>query len=291
MRVVLVANPQKDDAVGASRRLANLLAPRATVVELIEPTPDSLAAARPDMIVVLGGDGTILRVAQAIGELDAPVVGINFGKLGYLTSYQLDEFVAHADDILARRVPITQRLMLEGTAYRNVCGPDETITPDALAALPSAYRHRALNDIVINAGEPFRMIDLYLSVNGQETTTFRGDGLVVSTSSGSTGYSLSAGGPLITPDVHALVLTPICAHSLSFRPVVVSDTATIVVHPRRINPGSRVIFDGLNPQPLCERDALVVRRAPRALQLVEHPHMSHWKRLAGKLNWAQSPRQ
>jgi len=288
MRIVIVANPHKADAIAASRQVEKLLAARAEVRVLVEPDAAALAAAAPELIVVLGGDGTVLRIAQAVQNLDARVVGINFGKLGYLTSYQLDEFIAHADEILAGHVPVSARLMLEGTSHRNIVREDGTVDPGTAKVSRAVYCHSALNDIVINAGDPFRMIELQVYVNGQAAARFSGDGLVISTSSGSTGYNLSAGGPLITPEVHAMVLTPICAHSLSFRPVVVSDGATIIVQPRRVNEGTRVSFDGLNPQPMTGQDALVIRRAQRPLQLVEHPKMSHWQRLASKLLWAQT---
>jgi NAD+ kinase len=156
--------------------------------------------------------------------------------------------------------------------------------------LAARFSYTALNDVVINAGEPFRMIELEVQIDGAETAPFRSDGVLVATASGSTGYNLSAGGPLIAPDVRGMVLTPICPHSLSFRPVVVADTSTILVKAVRLNPGTAVNFDGQVSMKITEKDCVVVRRAPKPLRLVENPEMSHWGMLAHKLHWAQSPR-
>lgn len=286
MRIAIIPNLDKPDAVAASRTLAAQLASRATIMLLDDPA--GLNEACPDLMIVLGGDGSILRVAHAVCGLEVPVVGINFGKLGYLAAFSMNEFLHYLDVILAGRAPMSQRLMLEGAIYANGGASLQPLA--ALLAHPPKFRYNALNDIVVNAGQPFRMIELHVRIDEQETTTFRSDGVIVSTSSGSTGYNLSAGGPLISPDVHAMVLTPICPHSLSFRPVVLSDTVTIVIHPHRVNPGTRVSFDGQVGQALGEDECVIVRRAPKALRLIENPGMSHWRMLASKLQWAQSPR-
>jgi len=287
MRVALIPNLEKPDAVAASLDLEKLLAAKADVVVLRDPDHAELRAANANYVVVLGGDGSILRIAHAMAGIAAPVVGINFGKLGYLAAYSLDEFTQHADAILAGRAPVTERLMLEGSICRNGKLPQPHT---ALPLEPPRFRYAALNDIVINAGEPFKMIEIHVRIDDSEATTFRGDGVIVSTSSGSTGYNLSSGGPLITPNVHALVLTPICPHSLSFRPVVIADTSTVVLHPHRVNPGTKVVFDGQVVEPLSVEECVIVRRTPHPLRLVENPAMSHWQMLANKLHWAQSPR-
>ena len=170
--------------------------------------------------------------------------------------------------------------MLQGGIYKNGAAASELKPlPDLLAGKP-LHQHVALNDVVINSGEPFRMIELHVRIDEEETTTFRSDGVIVATSSGSTGYNLSAGGPLITPDVRAMVLTPICPHSLSFRPVVLADTVTIVIHSHRVNPGTRVSFDGQRLHPLEEDQCVIIRRGPNVLKLVENPTMSRWRMLA-----------
>ena len=288
MKIVLFANNRKPDALAAAQELYALLSDRADVVLLTSPETLAIVHAQPDLVVVLGGDGSILHVAPQVAELGVPVVGINFGKLGYLTAFSLQEFKWHLELLLSGKFVCSHRLMIQGALYDHL-GPIAPTWDELQLRQPRFARH-ALNDIVVNAGEPFRMIELHLRINGQESAGIRGDGVVVATSSGSTGYNLSAGGPLISPDVHALVLTPICAHSLSFRPVVLADTTTILIHAHRVNPGTRVNFDGQTTQPLSEGDCVVVRRTPKPLKLVENPSLSHWQMLATKLHWAQSPR-
>ncbi len=144
---------------------------------------------------------------------------------------------------------------------------------------------------MINAGNPFRMIELDVQIDEHETTTFRSDGVILSTASGSTGYNLSAGGPVVSPDVEAMVLTPICPHSLSFRPVVLACSSAVLIVPRRLNAGSKVNFDGQLTLPLEEDQCLLIRPAPGHLRLVENPKISRWQMLGQKLHWAQSPRQ
>ncbi|MEI8197366.1 MAG: NAD(+)/NADH kinase [Phycisphaerae bacterium] len=290
MRIALIANLAKPDAIAASHHLQKSMAARAQLIALKDPNTADLVAANPDLIVVLGGDGSILRVAHILAGMPTPVAGINFGKLGYLAAFSLPEFERYLDIILQGHAPVTHRLMLEGSIYPNGSAASElTPLPDLLAQEP-LFKHLALNDIVVNAGEPFRMIELHMRVNEQDTTTFRSDGVIVATSSGSTGYNLSAGGPLIMPGVPALVVTPLCPHSLSFRPVVLPDSATIVIHPHRVNPGTRINFDGQVTQRISEEECLVIRRAPHGLNLLENPALSHWRMLASKLHWAQSPR-
>lgn len=290
MRIGLIANSENRDAMAAAQTLLPMLRQRREchVAELIsEASEPALREWRPDLLIALGGDGTILRTARFIVGLTVPVAGINFGKLGYLAAFSMDQFQEHLELILAGRAPITERLMLHGAI-----GPaDGRAAAPRSAALPEQplFECVALNDIVLNAGWPFRMVELTVQINAQDTTTFRGDGLIVSTSSGSTGYNLSAGGPLISPDVNAMVITPICAHSLSFRPVVVPDQAVIGLQPRRVNAGTTVSFDGQVVQPLREHQCVLVRRAAKPLRLVENPALSHWRLLADKLAWARSP--
>jgi len=286
MRIAILANSRKPDALKAGRELLAEFKPRAVDAVLLDAWEEEglRGAAGADLVVVLGGDGSILHAAHAVAEMGAPVVGINFGKLGYLAAFSLAEFREHLDAVLGGAAPISERLMLEGCVHE---GAESLV--DVLAK-PPRFRHLALNDVVVNAGEPFRMIELHLRIDGQDTTTFRGDGVIVSTASGSTGYNLSAGGPLISPEVAAMVLTPICPHSLSFRPVVISERSTVLVQAHRVNPGTQVSFDGQIVHHLAERSVVVIRRAARRLKLVENPALTHWRMLGSKLQWAQSPR-
>lgn len=291
MRIALVPNREKADALAAAAELRDLLTPVADAVIATDSSAETLASLKPDLLVVLGGDGSLLAVAQAMAEIDVPVVGVNFGKLGYLAAYSIDDFRRHLPQILAGNAPMTERLMLQAGIY--LCGFDRATSQNVSEMLkqkPIAHAV-ALNDVVINAGDPFRVVELEVQINGARTTTFRSDGVIVSTSSGSTGYNLSAGGPLITPDVHAMVLTPICPHSLSFRPVVLADSAHVVIVPHHLNAGSKVNFDGQTTFPLREGECLLIRRWPKPLKLIENPEISHWQMLGAKLQWARSPSQ
>ena len=287
MRIALAPNLDKSDAVAAAQNLLESLRDHPGHDVRMMPTisREAFDAFDPDMLILLGGDGTILQAARFITGLRAALVGINFGKLGYLASFTVDEFRAQLPQLLSGELHISQRLMLDGTIINTA-----EIAATGEVERAAGFHCAALNDIVINAGIPFRMVQLTITINGEDTTTFRGDGLIVSTSSGSTGYNLSAGGPLISPDLQALVITPICPHSLSFRPVVVPAETEIRITPIRVNSGTHVSFDGQVSQPLVAGQHMVVRRTAKPLQLVENPTLTHWQRLGSKLHWAQSPR-
>ncbi|HUO06697.1 MAG TPA: NAD(+)/NADH kinase [Phycisphaerae bacterium] len=292
MKIALVPNPEKADAMAAAQDLLEELTARAHCELLPKPTRAGLSAFGPDLVIVLGGDGSILAIAQELVGMPVPVAGINFGKLGYLAAFSLVQFRESLDLVLAGKTPRTERLMLHGEIFRCNGKMHQGIQHIAeLEACERVAQGYALNDVVINAGDPFRMVELSVQIDEHETTTFRSDGVIVSTASGSTGYNLSAGGPLISPAVEAMVLTPICPHSLSFRPVVLACSSTVVLVPRKLNAGSKVNFDGQLTMPLTEHDCVVIRRAPTPLVLVENPTVSHWQMLGQKLHWARSPRQ
>lgn len=290
MRMALIANMDKPDAASAAQELAAWIphqAPGTHTRFITVARAQSLADFQPDMVVTLGGDGTILQTARVLLGQGAPVLGINFGKLGYLAAFSLEEFKTHLPAIVGNRMPLTRRLMIRGGIYPASADISHPGHPPAPAPL---FEHVALNDIVINSGAPFRMIEIKVLIDGHDTTTFRGDGLIVSTPSGSTGYNLSANGPLLSPDVSAMVITPICAHSLSFRPVVIADHALVRIEPVRVNEGTRVCFDGQLLEPLRPGQGVLIRRSAQTLTLVENPVLSHWRLLANKLQWATSPR-
>jgi NAD+ kinase len=156
-------------------------------------------------------------------------------------------------------------------------------------------RHRkfvatALNDAVVTAGSPFRMIELSVSADSDTGVRYFGDGIIISTASGSTAYNVSAGGPIIDANVEAFCITPICPHSLSFRPVVISSRSTVVIVARRVNAGTTLFCDGQATSALCAGDRVVIRRSPHDALLVENPSAREWHSLAEKLNWAAGPR-
>jgi NAD+ kinase len=233
--------------------------------------PDGLGrqaiAAASDLIIVLGGDGTLLSVAPAAARAGVPVMGINLGRLGFLTEIPVSEAVATLDRFLAGDAGLlSPRWLLE-----------------ARTAEISSY---CLNDAVITKGPVSRMIELVLGVDGRDVATVKSDGLIVSTPTGSTAYSLSAGGPIVHPRVPAIVVTPICPHMLSFRPLALPATSSVSV---RLLTGGEEVFltlDGQRGGAMAANDTVELCKAPFELQLVTSPKRSYYDLVKEKLGWA-----
>jgi NAD+ kinase len=219
-----------------------------------------------DLVVVLGGDGTFLSVAHAAARADVPVMGVNLGSLGFLTEIPLAEMTLALDAVLSGRTDIISPRMMLSTTFR---GKTEL----------------TLNDIVFNKAAKARMIHYVLSVNGLEIAALRADGLVVATPTGSTAYSLSAGGPILQPSVPAILLTPICPHTLSFRPTVVSSDSVIRVEVR--TPGEEVYLtlDGQRGGEMDSEGVVEIRKADHVLRLVTSPQRRYFGLLQEKLRW------
>jgi len=233
--------------------------------------PDGLEraeiAAASDLVVVLGGDGTLLSVAHHAARAGVPIMGVNLGRLGFLTEIPVSEAVPTLDRFLAGEAGlISPRWLLEGRTARDV-----------------SY---SLNDLVVTKGAMARMIELAIAIDGKDVATLKADGLIVSTPTGSTAYSLSAGGPILHPQIPAIVLTPICPHTLSFRPLAVPATSSIAV--RLLTGGEEVhlTFDGQRGGAFVRDDVVEVRKAPFELQLVTSPRRSYYDLVKEKLGWA-----
>ncbi len=229
------------------------------------------AAHRADLAVVIGGDGTLLASARAIGARETPILGINLGHLGFLTELRCDEI----DDVLAAalagRAPLERRPLL--AVSHNDNQPDD--------------QHLALNDVVISSSSAVRLFTLSLYIDAEWVTDYRADGLILSTPTGSTAYSLSAGGPVVVPSVDALLVTPICPHSLSQRPLVLPGTTRIrVVLPEgRPRTTVQATMDGQVAFPLLPGESVTVERAPFSSVLVRRPGRSFFGVLRSKLGW------
>jgi NAD+ kinase len=229
------------------------------------------AARRADLAVVIGGDGTLLASARAIGARETPILGINLGHLGFLTELRCDEI----DDVLAAalagRAPLERRPLL--AVSHNDDQPDD--------------QHLALNDVVISSSSAVRLFTLSLYIDAEWVTDYRADGLILSTPTGSTAYSLSAGGPVVVPSVDALLVTPICPHSLSQRPLVLPGTTRIrVVLPEgRPRTTVQATMDGQVAFPLLPGESVTVERAPFSSVLVRRPGRSFFGVLRSKLGW------
>jgi len=286
MKLFIVANCEKPKVQPALDALVRDLKGRAEIVGIDTDQNGDIDKANADAILVLGGDGTLLSTARKLHGRPIPVMGVNFGRLGFLASFTPEEFPRHLDLLLAGKLPIVRRAMLEAS----VIGSEVRTLDAAEVKAKRKFCATALNDAVITAGAPFHMIELELGANGDEGIRYFGDGVIVSTPSGSTAYNVSAGGPIISPDVEAFCITPICPHSLSFRPVVVSSSSSVVVQAVKVNEGTTLFCDGQASTKLLAGDRVIIRRSANDVLLVENPDSQKWRGLAEKLNWASSPK-
>jgi len=287
-RVFIVANVGKPPVGRALEEWRPWIAQRANIVGVETDGDYDLASVEADLVVVLGGDGTLLSVARRLSGRQVPLMGVNFGRLGFLAGFTPQDFQRHFEEHLRQELPISSRQMLEAS----VVAADQPFSCGDLKEL-ATYRKfvaTALNDAVVTAGPPFHMIELSIAADHDTGVRYFGDGVIVSTASGSTAYNVSAGGPIISPDVEALCITPICPHSLSFRPVVVSSRTTLLIVAVMVNEGTTLFCDGQASTRLLAGDRVIIRRSEHDVLLVENPDTREWRSLADKLNWAAGPR-
>jgi NAD+ kinase len=238
----------------------------------IEEVGDEEFQEKADLIVVLGGDGTMISTARLLGEREIPVLGINYGSLGYLTDFRIEEMFPALENILAGHYAIDRRVMLDIEHRRGA---------QTLAA------GRVLNDIVINKSVLARIIEIEVKLNEQYVNSFRADGLIVATPTGSTAYSLSAGGPIVYPTMNAVVLTPICPFTLTNRPIVVPDTAEISLRLMNENEGVVLTLDGQVGYRMETGDCAVIRKSAASFNLVQPPNRNYFDVLRNKLKWGR----
>jgi NAD+ kinase len=227
--------------------------------------------AQVDFLVVLGGDGTLLSTARAVGDLGVPILGVNLGGLGFLTATTLDEMLPAVEALLADRMAIDERMLLGARLVRGGQSIGEYV---------------ALNDVVITKSAMSRIISLSVAVQERYATAYRADGLIISTPTGSTAYSLSAGGPILFPTMDAVVLTPIASHTLTNRPIVLPGTSLIdvtVLTDQEV----MVTFDGQIGVTLRERDTVEVRKAGARVRLAHFPEKDFFSVLRTKLKWGE----
>lgn len=237
-----------------------------------EIRPDRTPTMNADLIVVLGGDGTMISAARIVGDADVLVLGINYGSLGYLTDFRIEEMFGALESIIAGEYEIDRRVMLEVEHWRE---REKLITG------------RVLNDVVINKAALARIIDIDVKLNELFVNTFRADGLIVSTPTGSTAYNLSAGGPIIYPSMNAVVLTPICPFTLTNRPIVVPDSATIELTLQNENEGVVLSLDGQTGYPMRAHDRIVIRKSKTTFNLVQPANRNYFDVLRDKLKWGR----
>jgi len=227
--------------------------------------------------VVLGGDGSILSAARLLTGPAVPVVGINLGKLGYLAAFSLEEFKEQFATILAGDARIERRLMLEAEV-RHKTG--------------EAKNYLLLNDVVVSGGQAHRMMGVQVEIDGEAVATYFGDGVIVATPTGSTAYSLAAGGPILAPGVEAILLTPICPHSLTNRPIVLRAESEIVLRAARHGGQEEAVcvIDGQEVVPLVGDDSVRLKRSARRFLLVENDARTGFGMMREKLRWSDLPK-
>jgi NAD+ kinase len=225
-----------------------------------------------DLIVVLGGDGTMISTARMVGDHEVLVLGINYGSLGYLTDFRIEEMTPALEAILRGEYDIDSRVMLHAEHWRG----DEMLA-----------NGRVLNDVVINKAALARIIQIEVSLNDQFVNSFRADGLIVATPTGSTAYNLSAGGPIIYPSMNAVVLTPICPFTLTNRPIVIPDTAMIELKLLNENEGVVLTLDGQIGHTLQSGDCVRIRKSRTTFNLVQPPNRNYFDVLRNKLKWGR----
>ena len=242
--------------------------------------PKAETLAKCDFAIVFGGDGSIISTARNLSKASVPLVGVNLGKLGFLAEFSVSELIDFFPTLTGGAVPTYRRMMLRCRILSAVEGSGRV----------EKFCSAAVNDIFFAAGPPFRTIELQIFVDGQPLAGCVSDGLIISTPTGSTAYNLSAGGPILSPKIEAMVITPICPHSFSFRPIVINADSRIEVIGMRVNEGTMVSIDGQVSMRLAVDEVVSVEREDSDFLIVNNPLRSQWDTLATKLRWAEKPK-
>ena len=287
-RIGIVLKPHQPEALKTICELVEWLAERSIKVvggpelerERIEHQTgcavDEVSADRlasdVDLMLVLGGDGTMIATARMIGDQEIPVIGVNYGGLGYLAEFRIEELYTGLEAVLSGNYRLDKRMMLDVELRRE-------------ATLLN--RNRVLNDVVINKSALARIIEIETYFNGQFVNSFRSDGLIISTPTGSTAYNLSAGGPMIFPSMNAVVITPICPFTLSNRPIVVPDNSEVELRLKTDHEEVALTLDGQVGFPLKVGDVVVIRKSRTTFNLVQPSNRNYFDVLRDKLRWGR----
>ena len=282
--VGLIGNPNQAVKSGIVRKTARLIADSGREVFLDQSVignsrikgvifPDALELAQAsDLLIVIGGDGTVLRVARETAGSNTPLLGVNAGRLGFLTSASIDDISKSLETLWANRYIIDPLPLIEASGLSK----------------GKSYKALALNDILISRGASPRLIELAVTVDGEPLTIYRCDGLIIATPAGSTAYSLSAGGAVVTPRAEVLTLNPICPQAISNRPLIVSFASTFKVTLLKHRGESYLSADGQVMAELLEHDVIQIRRSRKKARLVRLEGNSFFETLRQKLNWTGS---
>ncbi|MGE3107058.1 MAG: NAD(+)/NADH kinase [Phycisphaerales bacterium] len=312
-RVLLLANRSKPDVVEALAEVRRLIGAHGVIVGEFDASEDAVPERAPgagegggldssgkvaDLVVVLGGDGTLLAQSRRCLSLGLPMLGVNLGKLGFMAEFDVASLREQAAALFGSApLQLQDRPMLE-IEVRPGAGAGASDAPRAGAR----FRGTALNDAVVTAGPPFRMISMTLRIDGRIGPVVSGDGMIIATPTGSTAYNVSAGGSIVSPDVDAFAITPIAAHSLAFRPIVVSGTSVIELTMNRVNDnstsmapageewGTTLVLDGQTSTHLHEQDVVRFCKHATPIRFVRNTRGSYWDTLVQKLHWGAPPK-
>lgn len=296
-RIGIIAKKNKPEAVSIARSLVEWLQPKKIEVyieeemgRLLFTSGPSLRAGLPlsdayinsversdipdhvEMVIVLGGDGTLLSVARLVGVHEVPILGVNLGGLGFLTEITLEELYRVLERVIQGDFITDERVVLNAAVIRRGERMAEFIV---------------LNDAVINKGALARIIDLETTINEEYLTTFKSDGLIISTPTGSTAYNLSAGGPIVYPSLHCIIITPICSHTLTNRPIMVPDDVEVRVILKAKQQEVILTLDGQQGFSLEFEDVVEVRKAEGRILLIKSPYRHYFEVLREKLKWGE----
>lgn len=274
---LLLWDPNRPESMDAALRIQKDLGPMG--VDFIkgdtnskEPVSDSR---NTDVAIVIGGDGTMIAQARRLVDHDIPMIGVNCGRLGFLAPFSPESLVAHAQAVLGDERTLEQRVLLK-VEIHPADGGEAQVMP-------------AMNDGLITAGEPFRMIRMSTTIDGQDGPILFGDGLVIATPTGSTGHNASTGGPIGDPRLDALMVTPIAAQSLAFRPFALHGQSKLEAILHQVNDGTSLVLDGQIRVPLKSGDRISFSRHEKTVAFIACPGRPFWKILHDKLGWAASP--
>lgn len=305
MRAILLGNGSREGVLAGVQAFRPEIEREVDVVFSDFTGKADLSYVDADVAIVFGGDGSILTAVHQLCENQLPILAVNLGTLGFLSSVNPDEFIPFLRSDAFRNFEIREQLLLTCSVWRKTTGvPEWDAVPETFSkrfsnvwgvcAVPSNWRagandrfcysnHLVVNEIAVRAGSPFSILKIELAIDGERVTTFRGDGLAVATPVGSTGHSLSAGGPILRNELDAVVVTPLVPQTLNFRPVV--DSASRVYEMQAVSGNSFLVVDGESRQQLASDDLVVVRRAPFAFKMIRVPENNYYSNLQRKLGW------
>jgi len=276
MRSLLVVSPDLPDAAAMLDRVRAVLRAHGEIVaELPADSTPVPAEFGFDRLVAVGGDGTLIAQVRRIIERGVPLIGLNSGRLGFLAEFDVASLESQAVRIFGPTPLVRHRMVMDVQVRR----ADGSIV----------YSGIAVNDAVVSAGIPFRMIELRVDFGQDTGPDIAGDGVIVASPIGSTAYNVSAGGPIVHPDVEALIVTPICAHSLAFRPIVLPSHIEVTVHVERANEGTNLAIDGQIHIRLHRGDMIRVSRHEMMARLIGNPAVTYGRQLISKMRWAAPP--